>query len=107
MYAIQITLTTANTAYSLLALLQEVDPAVPGECAELTLEANAANAAGSLVSVGDLHIATDRYGYQLGPGDAKVYSSRGNRNFGSSVPLADIWLTPSANGLKMNVEVLR
>jgi hypothetical protein len=90
-------LTTANTAYQVIALIREIAEC-PGECLELLLEADAANAADSKISVGDEEIATDRYGYQLGPGDSRSYDN-------GSVKIGPIWVMGSADGLKLNVEV--
>lgn len=99
--AVQVTLTTSGTAYSLATLARAIDADIPGECRQLTIEADRANTAGSTVSVGDASISSTRYGYQLAPGDTRVYDDPGGL-----VRLAQIYFVPSANGLKVNVEVM-
>lgn len=106
MFGITVTLTTASTAYRLLTLLEAVDVSVPGECSQLTLQADAANTADSTIAVGDSSISTSRCGYQLAVGDAKVYDARGSRFAGGGIPLNELYVLGSANSLKLNVEVL-
>ena len=104
--AAQVTLVTGGTAYSLATLLRAIVADCPGECSQLTIEADAANTASSTIAIGDASVSTSRYGFKLGVGDAKVYDSRVNKNTGGNVPLASIYLLPSGNGLKLNVEVI-
>ena len=99
MTAVQVTLTTGSTAYQLIDLVREIAEACPGEPDTLLLEADAANAAGSKISVGDAQVGSGRYGYQLGPGDAREYG-------GGRILIGDIWVRGSADGLKLNVEVM-
>lgn len=104
MAAIQVTLTTADTAYQVLALLRAIDVSIPGDCRTLLFEADAANAEDSKISVGDASIGASRYGYQLGPGDNREYQSAGGpRNAG--VKIGPIYVSGSEDGLKLNVEV--
>lgn len=104
MPAIQVTLTTGSTAYSLLTLLRAVDSTLPGECRTLLIEADRTNAADSLISVGDSSIGASRYGYQLGPGQGREYNKQG-RAIDPGVRIAPIYVLASTGGLKLNVEV--
>jgi len=99
--AVQITLTTGSTAYSLASLVRAIEADTPGECRQLILEADAANTAGSKISVGDASIGASRYSFQLGPGDA-----RGWDDPGGLVRMSHIYLRGSADGLKVNVGVM-
>lgn len=99
MTAVQVTLTTANTAYQIVELVRAIADDCPGEPDILLLEADAANATDSKISVGDAAIATDRYGYRLGPGDSREYAN-------GRILLGDLWVMGSADGLKLNVEAM-
>lgn len=99
MIAVQVTLTTGSTAYQLIELVRAIAPECGGEPDILLLEADAANATDSTISVGDALVASDRYGYKLGVGDSREYAN-GRILFG------DIWVRGSADGLKLNVEVM-
>jgi hypothetical protein len=101
MTAVQVTLATANTPYRIIALVRATPGAeeAEGEPETLLLEADAANAADSKISVGDASVATDRYGYQLGPGDAREYSA-------GRILLGELWVMASVDGLKLNVEIM-
>lgn len=99
--SVQVTLTTGSTAYSLATLVRAIEADTPGECRQLIIEADAANAADSKISVGDASISGTRYSFQLGPGDA-----RGWDDPGGLVRMASIYLRGSADGLKLNVGVM-
>ena len=99
MIAVQVTLTTGGTAYQLIELAREIAPECGGEPDILLLEADAANTADMTISVGDALVASDRYGYKLGPGDSREYAN-------GRILLGDIWVRGSADGLKLNVEVM-
>jgi hypothetical protein len=96
MVSVQLTLTSANTNYSLITLAQAVDANFPAKFTSLLIEADAANAAGSKVSFGDTNTSATRYGYQLGPGDSRSYSG--------SFPVGDLYARGSGAGLKVNLE---
>lgn len=99
--AVQVTLTTGSTAYSLATLVRAIEANTPGECRQLILEADAANTAGSKISVGDASISGTRYAFQLAPGDTKVWDDPG-----ALIRLGAIYLRGSADGLKLNVGVM-
>lgn len=100
--AVKLTLTAGSTNYNLATLARAIDADVPGECRHLVIEADASNAAGSQVSVGDVNMSGTRYGYQLGPGDSRVYEDAQGL-----IRLSQINLRGSTTNLQVNVEVMR
>lgn len=98
MAAVQITLTSSATNYNVITLAQAVDASFPTKFGELLIEADAANAAGSKVSFGDVNVSATRYGYQLGPGDSRTYNG--------NVPVGGLYVRGSGAGLKLNLEAV-
>lgn len=110
--AVQVTLTSADTAYRLLDLVNAIlaaesnmptPPMVcPDACGHLVIQAEPANAdtSGGVV-VGDGLISTTRYGYDLLKGVSMNYGATGNViQFGSMYGLSH------TAGQKLNIEVM-
>lgn len=100
--AATVTLTTGSTNYQLITLLRAIAADTPGEARSVLIEADSANTAGSKVSIGDASLSGTRYGFQLGPGDARLYSDSD-----ALVRLGAIYARGSGDGLKLNIEVMR
>lgn len=98
---ITVTLTTADTNYNLLTLLQAVDPTCPPTARELIVQSSRANAGGSYINVGDGSMGASRCGYELAVRESRTYRSNKQDVF-----LGAMYVRPSANGLVLNVEVM-
>jgi len=104
--AVTVTLTSANTNYNLLALVNAIlTPTLsPGACRELSLQNTNGNTASVLV--GDAELSSTRIGYELTAGSSTVGMSRTYRCSGSnSVSIADIYVRSASAGQKLNVEI--
>lgn len=95
-----VTLTTADTKYSLWSLLTAIDATIPTHCNELVLQADESNVA-ALVRIGNVNLSTTRYGYTLLAGASRTYVSRSQQ-----VDMQDIYLLADTNGAKVSVEII-
>lgn len=108
--AVQVTLTTADTPYRLLDLINTVlagesgmasPPMVcPDACGHLILQTDSSSTGPILI--GDGLISTSRYGYQIAKSAAQSYTS-GNLNV---IQLGSMYVQSHTMGDKLNVEVM-
>jgi hypothetical protein len=93
-FAVQVTLTSANTNYNLYDLVTAIEANAAPSVRELSLQADS-----NAVLVGDASLGTTRYGYQLTSGASRTY-----RSFAANVPLSAIWARSTSSGAKINIE---
>ncbi len=111
--AVQVTLTSPNTNYNLLDLINAVIAAetkwdgvatCPGSCRELTLQSHPGidTVGGNTkdILLGDGLLSTTRFGYVLATGDA--YSDRSPMG---NVDLGSIYVRSAGTAQKLNVQV--
>lgn len=95
MFTAQVTLTDADTNYSLLALVRAID-ANYIDRGTVTIQAAGANTGDVLI--GDANLAADRYGLELASGAGKTYEVGA---------LAGLYARSAAAAQKVNIEVSR
>jgi len=111
--AVTITLTSADTNYELLTLVNAILAAetgtsdqvqAPGACRELNIQADGGidGAAGNTadVLIGDGFLSTTRYGYLLHPGESRNY-----RGEPGQVIVSGISLRSHTDGQTVHVEI--
>jgi len=100
-YGIQVAIADTNP-HNLLALLQAVDSSLNGVlqgCQTLKIQASVLNGSNA-VYIGDSHISTSRFGYELLTHDQVPYSL-----IAYNCPLSAIWVLASAATVYLNVEI--
>jgi len=97
--AATVTLTAANTNYSLLALLQAIEPNCPPTAREVVIQSHSGN--GSAVLVGDANLTALRCGYELGVGQSRTY-----RSGIQHVLIGSLFARSAGAAQKLNVEVM-
>jgi len=109
---VQVTLTSANTPYNLLALLQAVTSAqsppsdCPASCRELNLQSfagltNGTGANTDVILIGDSFLTTTNMAYTLPVGASRTYRSSST----SSVQVGSLFVQSGTAGQKLNVEI--
>lgn len=98
----QLTLTSAATAYNLHTLMAAIDTDIPIRACEVVIQADSANAA--VVYVGDENISATRFGYAFAAGGTTSALVLGNSR--SVVSLKSIYFWSVGAAGKVNVTVL-
>jgi hypothetical protein len=96
-----ITLTTLNTNYSLLTLLQALDPGVNGRCCKLNLQLDPGAGAAKLF-IGNDDLSGTMYGAALLAGQVKVWETAQINLINAS----QIFLRSDTSAVKVNVDLL-
>lgn len=109
---VQVTLTSANTKYNLLALMQAVTAAqspasdTPAACRELNIQSHPGLASGAgantdVILIGDTFLSTTNMSYVLAVGGSRTYRSSST----SSVPIGNLFVESATAGQKLNIEL--
>jgi hypothetical protein len=110
---VTVTLTSANTPYSLYALLNAVTGAqtpasdCPASCRELNIQSQSPAVTGGnagntdVVLIGDSFISLTNYAYVLAVGASRTYRSSST----SSVQVGSIYVESPTAGQKLNIEL--
>ena len=98
----QLTLTSAATAYNLYTLLYAIDTGIPTNVCELVIQGDATNAA--IVYVGDSSISATRFGYAFAASGATSALVLGNSRSGISLKSVYFWSIGAAG--KVNITLL-
>jgi len=97
----QLTITTLNTNYSLLTLMQAIDASVTGRCAKLNIQLDPSAGAAHLY-IGNEDISGSMYGAVLLAGQVKVWETAGMNIINAS----QIYLRSDTSGVKVNIDLL-
>lgn len=101
MYGLQVTLTTLNTAYSMLTLLKAITSTIPPYCHQLIIQNDGGNTSTANIFVGSANLSTTIYGAKL-PINGSI-NLAGDAN---SVQMDDIYLMADTSSTKVNVTIL-
>lgn len=97
-----ITLTTLNTNYSLLTLVQALDPGVTGRCCKLAIQLDP-GAGGAKLFIGNDDLSGTNYGVALFAGQAQIYENAALNVINAS----QIFLRSDTSGVKVNITILQ
>lgn len=96
-----VTLASANTDYSLLALMQAVDAAAPTRCSKLNIQLDL-SAGSAHLYVGNSDVSGSNYGAVLVAGQVKVWEM-GETN---RILLSQIYLLSDTASQQVNIDAL-
>jgi hypothetical protein len=96
-----VTLTAANTNYSLLSLVQAKDPGVTGRCCKLGIQLDI-GAGGAHLYVGNEDLSGTNYGAVLVAGQVQVYENAAL----NVINCSQVYLRSDTAGVQVNVTIL-
>ena len=97
-----VTLTAANTNYSLLTLMQALDPGQTGRLCKLTIQSDSGNGAANLY-IGNEDLSGTNYGSHLVASQAVVFETVSM----NLVNASQIYLRSDTNATKVNILALQ
>ena len=99
---ITVTLTAADTNYSLGTLLAGIETGFIGTGKEVTIQLDEENVAGTYVLIGDSKLSATRRGYRLNRGESRTY--RGDADV---IPIGRMYVRSNNASVKLSVEITK